>query len=171
MVNLKELNMKLTKEDIAKSTTLDKILVQALHSLDELDIVIRRLSVSLKEWYSYYNPLVLKLAEPELLIKAIEKKESGEMGAQFSKKDLEACLKYSLQIKLLIDLRKQHFEYLTGLMSEVCPNILKVSGVYVGAKLIAIAGSLKSLAVMRSPTVQVLGAEKALFRHRSEEVV
>ena len=53
-------------------------------------------------------------------------------------------------------------------MKENFPNLRAVAGAQIGAKLIAIAGDSKRLARMPSSTVQVLGAEKALFRHLKE---
>ena len=50
-------------------------------------------------------------------------------------------------------------------MKLLCPNITAVAGAVIGAKLLAIAGSLKKLSLFPASTVQLLGAEKALFRH------
>ena len=50
-------------------------------------------------------------------------------------------------------------------MKTYCPNLLAVTGISLGAKLMSKAGSLKRLVLMPASTIQVLGAEKALFRH------
>jgi nucleolar protein 56 len=50
-------------------------------------------------------------------------------------------------------------------MDELCPNIKAVCGTLLAAKLIEHAGSLKRLSEMPASTIQILGAEKALFRH------
>jgi nucleolar protein 56 len=55
-------------------------------------------------------------------------------------------------------------EYIDGLMAQVAPNIKTVVGGPIGARLISIAGGLKDLARMPASTLQLLGAEKALFR-------
>ncbi len=165
MVNLRELNLKLTKKEIADSVKSDTIIVQTLHALDELDVVIRKLSVALKEWYSYYAPSVLKISEPLGLIELVKKGKKEEMGGDFSKTDIKACFEYSSDIESLLKLREKHFSYLESLMKNSCSNLNSVAGTYVGAKLISLAGSLNGLSNMRSSTIQVLGAEKALFRH------
>ena len=48
-------------------------------------------------------------------------------------------------------------------MTKLCPNLTKVAGVVICAKLIEEAGSLKHLVEFPASTIQVLGAEKALF--------
>ena len=54
-------------------------------------------------------------------------------------------------------------------MKITCPNLSEVAGYLIGAKLISIAGSLKNLVMMPASTVQLLGAEKALFRHMTNK--
>jgi nucleolar protein 56 len=54
--------------------------------------------------------------------------------------------------------------YVDKTMEEVAPNTRAVAGALLGARLIAIAGSLRNLAMRPASTIQVLGAEKALFR-------
>ena len=53
-------------------------------------------------------------------------------------------------------------------MKEFCPNISEIAGSVLGAKLLAKAGSLKRIALMPSSTIQILGAEKALFMSRKK---
>jgi len=68
-------------------------------------------------------------------------------------------------VKELFALRDKLESYLTGIMTELCPNVLALTGATIGARLLAQAGSLKRLMELPSSTVQLLGAEKALFRH------
>lgn len=79
--------------------------------------------------------------------------------------DLEPIRSLIHQIHDLYQLRKAQLEYISALMDGLCPNVKAVCDVAVGAKLIEHAGSLKRLSEMPSSTVQILGAEKALFRH------
>ena len=64
----------------------------------------------------------------------------------------------------LSDYRQQLYEYLQARMQTVAPNLTALVGELVGARLIAHAGSLLNLAKHPSSTIQILGAEKALFR-------
>merc|ERR1712240_388043 len=62
------------------------------------------------------------------------------------------------------DYRKELSAYLQNKMSLVAPNLATLIGDTVGARLISHAGSLTNLAKAPASTVQILGAEKALFR-------
>ena len=97
------------------------------------------------------------------LMKEIKLKES--MGADLDKVHLDEIQLLAKEIKELQSLRKKHEKYLEKVMSKYCPNILVLAGVTIGAKLIELGRSLKHLAMLPASTVQLLGAEKALFRH------
>nr|3GQU_A Chain A, Nop5p Protein [Pyrococcus horikoshii]3GQX_A Chain A, NOP5P PROTEIN [Pyrococcus horikoshii]3GQX_B Chain B, NOP5P PROTEIN [Pyrococcus horikoshii] len=56
-------------------------------------------------------------------------------------------------------------DYIDKAMDDVAPNLKALVGAKLGARLISLAGGLKELAMLPSSTIQVLGAEKALFRH------
>ena len=69
-----------------------------------------------------------------------------------------------LQVIALAEYRGQLFDYLKSRMQAIAPNLTVLVGELVGARLIAHAGSLLNLAKHPASTVQILGAEKALFR-------
>ncbi len=86
------------------------------------------------------------------------------MGADLEENDLsqiQTLCKGTLQ---LYDARQSLEGYLTSLMEEVAPNVTALVGSLLGARLIALSGGLANLAKMPASTIQVLGAEKALFR-------
>ena len=69
-----------------------------------------------------------------------------------------------VQVLALADYRAQLSDYLKSRMAAIAPNLTVMVGELVGARLIAHAGSLMNLAKHPASTVQILGAEKALFR-------
>lgn len=69
-----------------------------------------------------------------------------------------------MQVIALAEYRGQLFDYLKSRMQAIAPNLTVLVGELVGARLIAHAGSLLNLAKHPASTVQILGAEKALFR-------
>lgn len=71
---------------------------------------------------------------------------------------------FATRVIELSQYRKRLSEYLSGKMTGIAPNLQTLIGDQVGARLIAHAGSLTNLAKYPSSTVQILGAEKALFR-------
>ena len=79
--------------------------------------------------------------------------------------DLEIMNRYANSIFELQKTRKEIVEYIDSKMEEIAPNLRLLVGASLGAKLISHAGGLKRLATYPSSTVQIMGAEKALFRH------
>jgi nucleolar protein 56 len=86
------------------------------------------------------------------------------MGADLDEKDLAQVQALCRNTLYLFDGRRSLEGYMDSLMEEVAPNMKTVVGSLLGARLIALTGSLANLARLPASTVQVLGAEKALFR-------
>jgi nucleolar protein 56 len=94
-----------------------------------------------------------------------DKKIKESMGGDLKKEDLEPLLKLCKQINELYKFKITQEKYLETIMEKTCPNITAIATYFIGAKLIQHAGSLRRLILMPSSTVQLLGAEEALFRH------
>jgi nucleolar protein 56 len=88
----------------------------------------------------------------------------ASMGFEISDADIASILLFSKRVVSLTEYRKQLSEYLKSKMDVVAPNLAQLIGDSVGARLIAHAGSLTNLAKYPASTIQILGAEKALFR-------
>ncbi|XP_045104665.1 nucleolar protein 56-like isoform X2 [Portunus trituberculatus] len=86
------------------------------------------------------------------------------MGMDISPIDLMNIERFAKRVSSLSDYRKQLAQYLKKKMDFVAPNLAVLIGEVVGARLISHAGSLTNLAKYPASTVQILGAEKALFR-------
>lgn len=86
------------------------------------------------------------------------------MGMDISEIDLMNIEMFAQRVVNLSEYRKQLSEYLHSKMNSVAPNLQSLIGDQVGARLISKAGSLTNLAKYPASTVQILGAEKALFR-------
>ena len=104
----------------------------------------------------------------EVLTEDIEKevKEAAEisMGTEINDVDEQYILALADQINELHDYRNSLNEYLENRMQAIAPNLTLMMGETVGARLIAHAGSLINLAKYPASTIQILGAEKALFK-------
>ncbi|KAL0717090.1 hypothetical protein Bca4012_066412 [Brassica carinata] len=98
--------------------------------------------------------------------KAREVVEAGKasMGQDLSPLDLINVQTFAQRVMDLADYRKKLYDYLVAKMSDIAPNLAALIGDMVGARLISHAGSLTNLAKCPSSTLQILGAEKALFR-------
>jgi len=96
--------------------------------------------------------------------KAILTASKSSMGMDISPIDLINIESFATRVIGLIDYRKNLHSYLQSKMNQVAPNLQALIGDLVGARLISHAGSLTNLAKYPASTVQILGAEKALFR-------
>jgi len=170
----------------------DLVIAQAIQTLDDLDRTVNLFMGRLREWYGIHFPELDRLIEKhetyarlvmnlgyrdnfsfETLEKEGIPKERAEvtakaaetsMGADVAEQDLAEIQALSRNVLELYGLRKNMENYVDKTMEEVAPNTRAVAGALLGARLIAIAGSLQNLAMRPASTIQVLGAEKALFR-------
>ncbi|KAL0926870.1 hypothetical protein M5K25_003123 [Dendrobium thyrsiflorum] len=88
----------------------------------------------------------------------------ASMGQDLSPIDLINVRQFAQRVIDLSDYRKKLYEYLVTKMNVIAPNLTSLIGEVVGARLISHAGSLSNLAKCPASTLQILGAEKALFR-------
>lgn len=88
----------------------------------------------------------------------------SSMGTDVSPVDLINIELFASRVVQLAEYRANLHNYLSSKMNAVAPNLAALIGDQVGARLISHAGSLTSLAKYPASTVQILGAEKALFR-------
>ncbi|WRX17051.1 Nop domain - like 3 [Theobroma cacao] len=98
--------------------------------------------------------------------KAKEVVEAGKasMGQDLTPVDLINVQLFAQRVMDLAEYRKNLYDYLVTKMNDIAPNLASLIGEVVGARLISHAGSLTNLAKCPSSTLQILGAEKALFR-------
>ncbi len=171
-----EQNMALTKQGIREAVHEDQLIIQAIANLNELDKTVNLLSKRLREWYSLYLPeLAESVADQQKyaelltsktrneLMKEIQQQET--MGAELKPFHLNEISLLGKEVLSLCELRKAHEQYLQSIMKEYCPNLLELAGTTIGAKLLEHSKGLKRLALLPASTIQLLGAEKALFRH------
>jgi len=169
-------NMLLVKKLIADSVNTDTHIIQAINSIEELDKVCNTLVKRIREWYGYYYPeLEHQIQDNETFIKLLLEKSKNEfmvesnqqisMGPDLDSKDLDTILTFARQVDDMYLQRSKLVTYIDNVMIKYCPNMYSLTGAIIGAKLLERARSLKHLAMLPSSTVQLLGAEKALFRH------
>merc|ERR1711962_1849381 len=96
--------------------------------------------------------------------RAVYDASKSSMGMDVSAVDLLNIDMFATRVIALADYRKMVSTYLQDKMASVAPNLATLIGETVGARLISHAGSLTNLAKYPASTVQILGAEKALFR-------
>jgi len=119
---------------------------------------------SRKEFNEEKLPALEEICMDDSKAKTIYDATKVSMGMDISPLDLINIESFASKVIGLADYRKKLHSYLISKMDQVAPNLSEVIGELVGARLIAHAGSLTNLAKYPASTVQILGAEKALFR-------
>merc|ERR1712070_1173977 len=159
----------------------DTMVVQAIGLLDELDKELNTYAMRAREWYGWHFPELTKIISDNYAyamnvdfsgIDTIDEDVENEikdasvisMGTEIAATDLENIGQLADQVISLSEYRAQLSEYLKARMNAIAPNLTVLVGELVGARLISHAGSLINLAKQPASTVQILGAEKALFR-------
>lgn len=155
---LHELNIRLVKEQVTKTLTPDMKIIAAVEAIDDLDETSNVLSERLKEWY-ILNFENTRLSGEELTRKIIGMDDTGESS------QLKIMQSFSSSLLASYETRDRIEEYLKDNMPIIAPNITNITGHILGARLLSIAGSLEKLAFMPSSTIQVIGANNALFKH------
>ena len=166
-----QLGIEMSKEKLKSSLTKDKLIIQASRSLDDLKKSINLLIEHFKEWYWIHYP-ELKI-DNEKLVEIVSKYGRRENVPDFSKslglnideKDEEILKEFADTLKRLYLLRRKMERYIEETLNVIAPNFSSLIEKPIAARLLALAGSLEKLAKMSSSTIQLLGAEKALFRH------
>ena len=172
----------LLKEQISDSISRDEMIIQAISFLDDLNKSLNLFMERFREWYGLYFPEISQeIEDHEKFIRIIINSNREELmkkyninktmgGKIFKEEDLKIINEISLKIKEIYDLRKDLEDYIEKLMKEIAPNLSEIATPKIGARLILLAGGLKELSLLPSSTIQVLGAEKALFLHLSKGI-
>ncbi len=171
----------------------DVHIIRAISVLGDLDNSFNLLAENAIEWYGGHFPelhsiirdnetylrIVKEIGEKEKISeknilkilgesgkeKKVEEKAKKSMGSPIQKKTLEELQLLASNALALKSERKKLQEFIEKEMEKIAPNFSKIAGGVLGARLMANAGGLKQLAMVPASTMQLLGAEKALFRH------
>ena len=169
----------------------DTMIIQAISLLDDLDKELNTYAMRVREWYGWHFPEVAKIINdnvayskvvlqmgmrtnskdtdlseilPEEIEGAVKAAAEISMGTEITEDDLDTIKSLAEQVVSFSEYRQQLASYLSNRMQAIAPNLTALVGELVGARLIAHAGSLMNLAKSPASTIQILGAEKALFR-------
>ncbi len=166
------------REDLSEDVPRDRLMAKAVNMLDQLDGGLHEEMERIRDWYSLHFPeLEEEIGDDEEFLRILER---GPM-----RKDLDAfssmaesstgsdlvgedrkMLEESVDLVLSRrDHRDRLEEYVRETAGDEMPNLSTVLGPVLAARIVSLAGGLEELARKPASTVQMLGAEKALFRH------
>ncbi len=171
----------------ASSERKDLLAAEGIRAIDDLDQALNLLSTRAKEWYGVHFPELqelvpdvksyLKIASAGLREdltedavkglkggKSVAKAAVSSMGAHWNRESWLPLKQLSDALLQMYEVREELDSYVEKAMKDAAPNLTELVGAPLGARLISLAGGLDRLARMPSSTIQVLGAEKALFR-------
>jgi nucleolar protein 56 len=192
-VQVHNVSIELAKMKVKKTVERRDLLVaQAVQTVDDLDKSLNIFMSRLREWFGLHYPeldrlldkhetyarLVVNLGTrenftaenlekeglPKAKSQAIAKVAVASMGADLGDEDLNQIQCMCRNVLELYGVRQSLEKYVDSVMEEVAPNTRTIGGSLLGARLVALAGGLLNLAKLPASTIQVLGAEKALFR-------
>jgi nucleolar protein 58 len=169
----------------------DTMIIHAVGLLDDIDKELNQYAMRLKEWYGWHFPEMAKIINDNLAYARVVNSMGVRAGSQEADlshilpEEVEHAVKHAAEISMGTDITEEDFEeikslaenviglyeyrqtlssYLSSRMQALAPSLTHLVGEVVGARMVAHAGSLMALTKNPASTIQVLGAEKALFR-------
>lgn len=174
------------------SEQIDLHISQSINALDEIDKISNTLATRMREWYGLHFPELDNLLQnantyslivsccgkrdgitkdflktidiPDNKIEIITEVSQRSRGGRITEQNLLIVQNIAEQVISLNKIRKNLEEHIETSMEEIAPNVKGLLTASVGARLISKAGSLRKLSSLSASTIQILGAEKALFR-------
>ena len=166
------------KARMRKAPSGDDHLSQTVEALDDItesyNVVLERL----REWYGLHYPELARLVDDRAFSELISThgdrttigRGDESIGGELTERDRLSLMGLATTVRLLAAQRDALLSALEKSSKERAPNLVSLLGPSIAAHLISLAGGLEELARLPSSTIQVLGAEKAFFRHLKEGV-
>jgi len=147
----------------------DQLILQVIQTIDDVDKTVNLFIGRLREWYGLHFPELSGLVEKhETYARLVSDLGDRE---NYTEETLTKMGIPEKRVKLIVEAALDLYKtrrtlegYVDLMMDRVAPNVRGLVGSLLGARLIALAGGLERLAKLPASTIQVLGAEKALFR-------
>lgn len=148
----------------------DRLVAQSVNALDDMKKVVNLFQERLYEWYSLHYPELRNTKGLHEKILSFGRRDNfpdfkGSIGVDLKESDETMLMEYASTVQTLIEEEERLENYVKALVKDVAPNLSSILDPILAARLISYAGSLEKLSRMPASTIQLLGAEKALFRH------
>jgi nucleolar protein 56 len=177
---LTKINLEMAKVEIKEAVERDSLIIHANGAIEELDKSINIFVERLREIYGLHFPEMDRIIDSHEKYAALVEKfgsrkniedpglnliKEKSIGIDLTEEDIKMIQSLAKQILELFKLREQLSKYIDKGLKEVAPNLRELAGPMLAARLIAKAGGLDKLSRMPSSTLQLIGAEKSLFRY------
>ena len=166
--------VELGKRRMRKAIRAEDHLRHAVATLDDLKDQENLLLERLREWYGLHFPELARIVDAAKYLELVathgrrdsmplDSRES--VGAELGAAE-EAEVKEIARLVQGVGQRRATLEgYVERAVRALAPNVSDLAGPLLAARLVTLAGGLEELARAPAGTIQLLGAEKALFRH------
>ena len=167
----------LARRRMRKAVGPDDYAAQAVAALDDLSEVSNQLLERLREWYGLHFPELAKVVDDPAFLDLVAEhgdrasmpiESAASVGGSLPPEDRVAVMGFAAVARDVHRQRRRLEAHIEARMKELAPNVSALAGPIIGARMIALAGGLEPLARLPASTVQLLGAERALFRHLRE---
>jgi len=178
---LRQATMQLARESLTEEDP-GAYITEQVRAFDDLISTCNLMSERLREWYGLHYPELERLIDERRYAElvALDPKRSAvaaaaggdsgaSAGAAMSDEDLSSIQALAKSTYDILKTRDKMESSIQKKMREEAPNLSAIAGPVIGARLISLAGGLGRLAGMPTSTVQLLGAEKAMFRHLKDK--
>ena len=162
----------LARKRMGEKITKERFMIQAVMAIEDFNDIINREVERLREWYSYHYPELKEQKHSRFVKMVMEfgRRESfpdfsQSFGVEMDERDEAMVKEFASVIHSTMKLQQRMEKYVERLMEEMAPNTSEILGPLLGAKIISMFGSLEKMARASSSAIQLIGAEKALFRH------
>src|SRR5881409_2057828 len=167
----------LARRQMRKAVAPDDHLHQAVGALDDLQETENLLMERLREWYGLHFPELAKTVDDREFVALIATHGTREampldatesVGAALGNPEKRSVMEIASLLRD-IDARRREIEaYIEASAAALAPNVTALAGPVLAARLVSLTGGVEALARLPASTVQLLGAERALFRHLRE---
>ncbi len=164
----------LAKRRMRKAIRPEDHLRQAVGALDDLQEQGNLIVERVREWYGLHFPELARMVDAGEYLDLIAEHGRREsmpidhresVGAELGAREEENLKELAALARTVASERKALEAYVDASIRGLAPNVSEVAGPMIAARLVAQAGSVEDLARLPSGTIQLLGAERALFRH------
>lgn len=166
--------VELAKRRMRKAIRPEDHLRQAVASVDDLQEQENALMERIREWYGLHFPELARMVDEAQYLELVAKHgrrenlplDAGEsVGSELGESEEREIRGMAELARTLAAQRKDLEGYVERAIRSLAPNVSELAGPMIAARLVTLAGGVEDLARYPAGTIQLLGAEKALFRH------
>lgn len=167
LTELRTFHFEETAKKLQQSSSTDHTINNIINTITDLDKTINNMAKRVRTWaYPWYPDTCFRVHDiAEFCTLISEQTVHHKIASEKSEIDMQHLQVLNSQVLDMIEMRQKLLAQLETIMQEYCPQLQNLLGTSITAQMFEHAKTLKHLAMLPASTIQLLGAEKALFRH------